>query len=51
MSNESVLEYIKEHLTDIEKEQDEATDPDDHTYFEGAIDVMEHLLTKFGVEY
>ena len=53
-----VLEYIKEHLLelrqavedanhDIPIQEDEYYESD--VWYEGAIDALEHILTKFGV--
>lgn len=51
MSNESVLEYIKQYLTEMEAEFDEATEPSDRLWYAGARRALEHILEEYEVEY
>jgi hypothetical protein len=44
-----VLEYIQDHIADLQQSKDEVTDHSDMIWHEGAIDALEHVLAKFGV--
>ena len=45
-----VLDYIREHVAELHEEVDDATDHADMIYLEGAIEALEHILIKFGVD-
>jgi hypothetical protein len=44
-----VLEYIQDHIEELKQSMDEVTDHADMIWHEGAIEALEHVLTKFGV--
>jgi len=48
-----VLEYIKQHLSDLLEEREnisEFQDAPDWDYISGSIETCEHILAKFGVD-
>ena len=56
--NNEVLDYIKEHLLELQQAVEDANNDipiqEDEYYeadlwYEGAIDALDHILTKFGV--
>ena len=48
-----VLDYIKQHISDLQQEREtmsEYQDAPDFDYISGCIDSLEHVLAKFGAE-
>lgn len=47
--DQQILNYIEEHLVDIKEAYDNCDGADsDFHYYEGLIEGLEHILTKFG---
>lgn len=56
--NNEVLDYIKEHLLELQQAVEDANNDipiqedeyyESDVWYEGAIDALEHVLAKFGV--
>lgn len=45
-----VLDFICDHIDSLREEKEEATDPADVLWFDGAIEVLEYIVDKFGDE-
>ena len=48
MTNEEIVAYIKNYKEELEADYEMTTEVDMAHYYEGGIETLDHILTKFG---